>query len=111
MIAAGSRLGPSTFNSFRHPRMIDRRIIDASMGPDIFGTGRTGGNMGPEIFGTGSERVDTNDFNVVFRLKHSGNQQLSPGVPFSGTFTSTTYSPYTDPDAMLFIWGGQTWQH
>ena len=56
-IAAGSRLGPSTFNTFRHPWMIDRRITDASMGPEIFGTGRTSGNMGPEIFGTGSERV------------------------------------------------------
>ena len=28
------------------------------MGPEIFGTGRTGGRLGPEIFGTGSERVN-----------------------------------------------------
>ena len=51
LIAAGSRLGPSTFNSFRHPRMIDRRIIDVSMGPEIFGTGRTGGNWVPKYLG------------------------------------------------------------
>ena len=51
LIAAGSRLGPSTFNSFRHPRMIDRQIIDPSMGPKIFGTGRTGGNWVPKYLG------------------------------------------------------------
>ena len=38
LMGAGSRLGSSTFNSFRHPRMIDRWIIHPSMGPEIFRT-------------------------------------------------------------------------
>ena len=37
--------------------MIDKRFIDASMGPEWYMTSRTGGKVGPEIFGTGRERV------------------------------------------------------
>ena len=48
------------------------------MGPEIFGTGRTGGKVGPEIFGSGSERV--------LKTKTSINTKFWP-IPrsFSGT--------------------------
>ena len=53
--------------------MIDRRIIDASMGREIFWTGRTGGEVGPEILGTGSERVKKEglEFELMFYSQHT----------------------------------------
>ena len=37
-----------------------------------------------------------NLFNRISGIKHSGDQHLSPNVPFSHTFAQMTYSPYKD---------------
>ena len=32
----------------------------------------------------------------ISNIKHSGDQRLSPDAPFSGTFSQTTYSLYSN---------------
>ena len=77
-------LPPKSFNSLPPKGEI---LQETLMGPEIFGTGRTGGNMGPEIFGTGSERVNYRYFKKkkekqnMLRIKRGLSERNLPGVP------------------------------